>query len=119
LHEPTKGEKIGALIALLLLLYLLFKKNPLKAKVSSKLVDSSTGLYFGYGGVRNDPLTIGEILPPPGILNDIANSGFQYHTRQSLMASIPLCPDGYDPIIDPNNNKSYCILAGHGSSIGG
>ncbi len=107
---------MGALIALLLLLYLLFKKNPLKAEVSSKLVDSGTGLYFGYGGVRNDPLTIGEILPPPGIPNDIANSGFQYHAKNP---SISLCPDGYGPIIDPDNNKAYCILAGYGSIIGG
>lgn len=107
----TRNEKIAGGVGVLILLFLLFKKK-VQAYVSAKLIDPVTKLSIGYAGVRNDPLVAGQAIVPPNVPNNINNSVFL--TYLANMDTNLMCPDGYEPIIDPETGGVYCIMSGHG-----
>lgn len=110
----TKNEKIGLAIAIILLLWLLFRKKiAASGDSTSFVIDPATGLKIGYPGVSGDSASAGEIVLPPGIPNDIGNAAFQYTVQNPPVA---LCPAGYDAVIDPQNGKAFCLLTGYGAS---
>lgn len=98
------SEKILGGLAILILLWLLSRKKLPTGSSSVKLLDPNTGLPIVEGSADN---AIGEVVLPPGVPNDASSSSFQYAINNP---EVPVCPEGFTPVIDPSTNKAYCTL---------
>lgn len=104
----NRTTKILGALAVILLLYLLFRNKSVSASTgsSSRIIDPASGIPVGYAGVRGDSAILGPALLPPNVPNDASNS----LTLDALNnSSVALCPSGTEPIIDPETNAIYCI----------
>lgn len=99
-------EILLAVIILILLIMASMKSSAGEAatSVTAKLIDPNTGLPIGLPGVSKS--AIGPALFPPGISNVAGNADTQDYAKNP---SIPLCPTGYAPVIDPDTNGIYCV----------
>lgn len=105
MSKNTRKELIIVALILLLLYLLLRKKTTVQAATSVTINDPITGIPIGASGVQTN--SIGSVLLPNGIPNNIEDSSFQAYAQNPNM---PLCPNGYSPVIDPSNNQVYCVL---------
>lgn len=94
-----------SLVVIILILLIMAASKPTKAKesVTSKLLDSATGIPIGLPGIRNS--AIGPALTPFG--NTSTNSDVIDYSKNP---ETPLCPIGFSPVIDPDTAGIYCVL---------
>jgi hypothetical protein len=121
--SKQKKELIAVAIVFAILLYLLLRKKatPVQAAAPvqtgfSRQLDTTTGFEVGFSGVRNDPNTIGPVVTPIGVSNNINDANFLNLIANGGSSDIPLCPNGYRPLIDPENSDVYCTLNGYGNA---
>lgn len=98
-------EIILAIIILILLIMAASKETQAKPVVTSRLIDPNTGIPIGVSGVRN--LAIGPAVLPPSWSNSITDSQTVSYAKNP---PIPLCPIGFQAVIDPDTSGIYCVL---------
>jgi hypothetical protein len=103
----TNKQKIFGLVAIAILLWYLSRKKLPIGSSTVRMLDSITGLPL-MDGASTDSNTIGEVLLPPGIPNDVSSASFQHAVQNP---EDPICPEGFTPVIDPSTNKAYCTLS--------
>jgi hypothetical protein len=92
-------------IIIILLIMAMSKKSQAKEVVTSRLIDPETRLPIGLSGIRQS--SIGPAILPPSYSNNAADSQTIEYAKKP---TIPLCPIGFTPVIDPDTNGIYCVL---------
>lgn len=110
----SNQEKTLSIIAILLLLYLLFKRKVTVTGATIRLLDPVTGFPVGDTNMGRSAFVIGEAVIPPGIVNDKNDSAFQFAAVNGEIT----CPIGYDVVLDANNGKAYCMASGSDPNFG-